>query len=114
MRRRIQGMNTWSKDKPLKEGDKLFALKESRALSDLGTTDDSLLKREFNIPEPNYHDPTDHLSASTYSDSAVGDNPVSSHTTHTASDALTPCRIIPTHGEHHQQILSLMIMMYPD
>ena len=113
VRRRIQGMpmtqefinfmNTWSKDKPLKEGEELFAFKESRALSDLGTTDESLLKHEFNIPEPNYHDPTDHLSAPTYSDSTVGDNPVSSHTTHSASDALTPGRIIPTHGEHQQQ-----------
>jgi hypothetical protein len=99
----INFMNTWSKDKPLKEGEELFAFKESRALSDLGTTDDSLLKHEFNIPEPNYHDSTDHLSAPTYSDSTVGDNPVSSHTTHSASDALTPGRIIPTHGEHQQQ-----------
>ena len=33
----------------------------------------------------------------------VGDNPVSSHTTHSASDTLTPGRIIPTHGEHQQQ-----------
>ena len=63
-------MNTWSKDKPLKEGEELFAFKESRALSELGTTD------EFNIPEPKYHDPTDHRSAPTYSDSTVGDNPV--------------------------------------
>jgi hypothetical protein len=45
---------------------KLFAFKESRAISELETTDESLLKHEFNIPEPNYHDPTDHLSASTY------------------------------------------------
>ena len=37
----INFMNTWSKDKPLKEGEELFAFKESRALSDLGTTDDS-------------------------------------------------------------------------
>jgi hypothetical protein len=113
VRRKIQGMpmtqefinfiNTWSKDKPLKEGEELFAFKESRALSDLGTTHDSLLKHEFNIPEPNYHDPTDHLSAPTYSDSTVGDNPVSSHTMHSASDALTPDRIIQTHGEHQQQ-----------
>ena len=61
VRRRIQGipmtqefinfMNTWSKDKPLKEGEELFAFKESRALSELGTTDESLLKNEFNIPE---------------------------------------------------------------
>ena len=42
---------------------------------------------------------TDHLSAPTYSDSRVGDNPVSSHTTHSASNALTPGRIIPSHGE---------------
>ena len=123
--RRIQGtpmtqefinfVNTWSKDKPLKEGEELFAFQESRALSELGRTDESLLKHEFNIPEPNYHDPTDHLSAPTYSDSTVGDNPVSSHTTHCASDALTPGRIIPTHGEQQQQqILSLMMMMYPD
>ena len=33
----------------------------------------------------------------------VGDNPVSSHTTHNSSDALTPGRIIPTHGEQQQQ-----------
>ena len=101
-------VNTWSKDKPLKEDEELFAFQESRALSELGRTDESLLKHEFNIPEPNYHDPTD---------STVGDNPVSSHTTHSASDALTPGRIIPTHGEQQQQqqqILSLMMMMYPD
>jgi len=71
VRRRIQGMpmsqelinfmNTWSKDKPLKEGEELFAFKESRALLEQGTTDESLLKHEFTIPEPNYYDPTDHL-----------------------------------------------------
>ena len=57
----INFMNTWSKDKPLKEGEELFAFKESRVLSELGTTDESLLKHEFNISETNYHDPTDHL-----------------------------------------------------
>ena len=31
----INFMNTWSKDKPLKEGEELFAFKESRALSEL-------------------------------------------------------------------------------
>jgi hypothetical protein len=38
-------------DKPLKEVEELFAFKESRALSELGTTDESLLKNEFSIPE---------------------------------------------------------------
>ena len=40
--------------------------------------------------------------APTYSDRTVGHNPVSSHTTHSASDTLTPGRIIPPHGEHQQ------------
>ena len=82
VRRRIQGMsmaqefiklmNTWSKNKPLNEGEKLFAFKESRALFELGT--ESLLKNQFNIPESNYHDPTDHISAKNYRDSTVADN----------------------------------------
>ena len=87
----------------MKEGEELFAFKESRAFSELGTTDVSLLKHEFNIPESNSNYPTDHLSAQTYRDSTVGDNPVSSHKTHTASDAFTPGRIISTHGEQQQQ-----------
>ena len=58
-------MNTWSKDKPLKGAEELLAFKESRALSEQGKTDGSLLKNEFNYPEPNYPDPTDHLSAPT-------------------------------------------------
>ena len=74
----------------------------NQSLSELGTIDESLLKHEY-IPKPNYYDPTDHLSAPIYRDSTVGDNRVSSHTTHSASDALTPGRIIPTHGEHQQQ-----------
>ena len=60
---------------------------------------DRLASSIINNPKPNYHDPTGHLSAPTYSDSAVGDNPVSSHTTHSASDKFTPGRNIPIHGE---------------
>ena len=70
----INFMNTWSKGKLLKEDEELLAFKESRALSELGKTDESLLKNEFNYPEPNYPDPTDHLSAPTYRDSTLGDN----------------------------------------
>jgi len=40
----INSMNTWSKGKPLKE---------SKALSERGKTDESSLKNEFNYPEPN-------------------------------------------------------------
>jgi hypothetical protein len=89
----INFMSTWSKDKSLKESEVLFIFKESGALSELGTTDESLLKHEFNIPEPNYYDPTDHLEI-------VQLEIISSHTTHSASDPLTPGRITPTHGEH--------------